>query len=403
MTSRISGQIESRTYPTNVDGGGFSSAEYARRYERVAQLMRDRDLSAILFYGARGGGDIHYLSNWVPSMESFLLWPLESEPTLFVQLFNHVPQARQMSVVKDVRFGGSNDRGAVDSSGELLAAVRDKGLANSRIGVSGAVPYRTYDRLRSELGGAELVDVSADLRNIRTIRSEEEFERIARAASLSDRAIQALAESAAPGMTELDLGRIVDDAQAYEGGYTTLRHMVSTPMANPNACVPAKYLTDRRLEKGDFFVVELSAGWGGYSGQVLRTFTVAAEPTAQIQEMHEVTLRAYEAARATIRDGAVIDDLLDAVNLIDEAGFSICDDLLHGANQFAPILRTWQTSHGVPRGMTFREGMAVVLQPNVITKDGSTGVQYGQMLRVTRDGVEDLHHALDGLIVCGGA
>jgi Xaa-Pro aminopeptidase len=362
--------------------------------------MRDRGLSVILFYGARGGGDIHYLSNWVPSMESFLVWPLEGEPTLFVQLFNHVPQARQMSVVDDVRFGGSNDRGAVDSSGELLAAIRDKGLANTRIGVSGAVPYRTYDRLRTELGGAELVDVSGDLRNIRTIRSEEEFERIARAASLSDRAIQALAESAAPGMTELDLGRIVDDAQTHEGGYTTLRHMVSTPMANPNACVPAKYLTDRKLEKGDVFVVELSAGWGGYSGQVLRTFTVAAEPTAQIHELHEVTLRAYAAARATIRDGAVIDDLLDAVNLIDDAGFSICDDLLHGANQFAPILRTWQTSHGVPRGMKFREGMAVVLQPNVITKDASVGVQYGQMLRVTRDGVEDLHHPLDGLIVC---
>ena len=401
---RVAGQIESRTYPTDV-GGGFSQAEYARRYEAVARLMSDRDLSAILFYGARGGGDVHYLSNWVPSMESFLLWPADGDPTLFVQLYNHVPQARQMAVIDDVRFGGSNERGAVDSSGEVLTAIRTRGLDRGRIGISGGVPYRAYDRLRSSLEGVTLVDVSTDMRDIRTIRSDEEFERIARAATLSDRAILALSESARAGLSELDLGAIVDEAQRQDGGYTTLRHIVSTPMAAPAACVPSKYLTDRVLQTGDVFVVELSAGWGGYSGQVLRTLTVGQQPTRQFEELHEVTMAAYQAARATIKDGAAVEDLLDAVELIDRAGFTICDDLLHGANQFPPILRTWQTSHGVPKGMRFREGMAVVLQPNVVTKDGSAGVQYGQMLKVTRDGVEDLHHALEGLVVCasGGA
>ncbi|MCW2636824.1 MAG: hypothetical protein JWQ99_3191 [Blastococcus sp.] len=400
----VAGQIESRTYPTNV-GGGFSAAEYERRSAAVARLMTDRDLSAILFYGARGGGDVHYMSNWVPSMESFLLWPADGDPTLFVQLYNHVPQARQMAVIDDVRFGGANERGTVDSSAEVLGAIRARGLDRGRIGVSGGVPYRAYDRLRSSLGGATLVDVSSDMRDLRTIRSDEEFERIARAADLSDRAILALSESARAGLTEIDLGAIVDEAQHQDGGYTTLRHIVSTPMAAPAACVPAKYLTDRVLETGDVFVVELSAGWGGYSGQVLRTFTIGQEPTRQYEELHEVTMAAYQAARATIKDGAAVEDLLDAVDLIDRAGFTICDDLLHGANQFPPILRTWQTSHGVPKGMRFREGMAVVLQPNVVTKDGSAGVQYGQMLRVTSEGVEDLHHALEGLIVCpsGGA
>jgi Xaa-Pro dipeptidase len=403
MTITVGGQIESRTYPTAVDGGGFSAAEYARRHELVAQMMRERDVSAVFFYGARGGGDVHYLSNWVPSMEACLLWPADGEATLFVQLYNHVPQARELSVVPDVRFGGANERGTVDSSGQLLAAMRDRGLASGRIGISGGIPYRTMDRLRAEFGDAvELVDVSGDMREIRTIRSEEEFDRIARAAALSDRAITALAETVRPGMTELDLARIVDEAQSADGGYTTLRHMVTTPMSRPQACVPAKYLTDRKVEQGDVLVVELSAGWAGYSGQVLRTYAIGAEPTAQYRRLHEVTMAAYEAARATIRDGATVEKLLDAVDLIDRAGLSICDDLLHGANQFPPILRTWQTSHGVPRGMRFREGMAVVLQPNVITRDETAGVQYGQMLRVTRDGVVDLHHAPEGLLSCDG-
>lgn len=391
---------ELRTFPTAA--GAFSDAEYARRHALVGQIMREHELAAILFYGARGGGDVHYLSNWIPSSEAYLLWPLAGDPVLYVQLFNHVPQARAMSVVQDVRFGGRDDRGTAESSASVLAGVRECELQRERIGVAGAVPYKAYDRLHSGLPSAELVDVSAAVRRARSVRSAEEFDRIARAARLSDRAIEALAGTVRPGMTELDLGRIVDEAQSEGGGYTTLRHIVSTPMARPRACVPAKYLTDRVLERGDVFVVELSAGWGGYTGQVLRTFTVGAPATPLYRRMHEVALAAYDAARATIRDGAPVEELLDAMDLIDDAGFTICDDLLHGANQYPPILRTRQTSLGIPHGMTFGKDMAVVLQPNVITRDGCAGVQYGQMLRVTADGVSDLHRAPGGLLTTAG-
>lgn len=391
------------TFPNHVAGDTFSADEYSRRYGLVDELMGKAGLSAIIFHGSRSPGDIHYLSNWIPSMESYLLWPSGADPVLFIQLFNHVPQARDMSIIEDVRFGGSNARGGVDTTGSLVAAIRDKGVDRGRIGLAGSLPYRHYDRLRTELSSAEFVDVTADMKDIRTIRSDEEFDRIARAAALSDRAIAALQESAKPGMTELDLGRIVDDAQTQDGGYTTLRHIVSTSMGSPRQCVPSKYLTDRVLNVGDVFVVELSAGWGGYSGQVLRTYTVGQGPTPQFERLHDATMATYAAARAAICDGAAIEDLLDAVDIVDSMGFSICDDLIHGANQFPPILRTWQTSHGVPRGFTFREGMAVVVQPNLVTRDGTAGVQYGQMLRVTRSGVDDLHQATHGLLMSGMA
>ncbi|MBO0867352.1 MAG: aminopeptidase P family protein [Micromonosporaceae bacterium] len=390
---------ELRTFPTAT--GAFSGAEYARRYALIGELMREHELAAILFYGTRGGGDVHYLSNWIPSVEAYLLWPLHGEPVLYVQLDNHLPQARELSVVADVRAGGHDERGAVDSCPSVLAGVLARGLQRGRIGIAGALPYQAHQRLRAGLPAAELVDVSGAVRRVRSIRSDEEFDRIARAARCSDRAIEALQCTARPGMTELDLGRIVDEAQSGDGGYTTLRHILSTPMATPAACVPAKYLTDRVLQRGDVVVVELSAGWGGYTGQVLRTFTVGAPATPLYRRLHEVALAAYDAARATIRDGAPVEQLLDAVELIDAAGFTICDDLLHGANQYPPILRTRQTSHGIPHGMTFKRDMAVVLQPNVVTRDARAGVQYGQMLRVTADGVTDLHHAPDGLLSTG--
>ena len=39
----------------------------------------------------------------------------------------------------------------------------------------------------------------------------------------------------------------------------------------------------------------------------------------------------------------------------------------------------------------FRAGMVVVIQPNVVTSDGSAGVQTGEMVLVTKDGIETFH------------
>ena len=50
--------------------------------------------------------------------------------------------------------------------------------------------------------------------------------------------------------------------------------------------------------------------------------------------------------RDAIRDGATAEDVLNAAQVIHDRGLTIYDDLLHGANQFPPILRTRLTSRG---------------------------------------------------------
>jgi Xaa-Pro aminopeptidase len=52
--------------------------------------------------------------------------------------------------------------------------------------------------------------------------------------------------------------------------------------------------------------------------------------------------------------------------------------------------------------MTLQENMTVVVQPNVITKDRSAGVQVGELIRVTRAGFELLHKTPRGFFRAGG-
>jgi Xaa-Pro aminopeptidase len=96
-----------------------------------------------------------------------------------------------------------------------------------------------------------------------------------------------------------------------------------------------------------------------------------------------------------VRPGATAADLAAAGRVIEDAGFTIRDDLVHGfvGGYWPPVIgaRT-----AVP-DFTFEAGMTVVVQPNVVTRDERAGVQTGELLLVTGDGAERLHAFERGL------
>jgi Xaa-Pro aminopeptidase len=305
-----------------------------------------------------------------------------------------------MAVISDVRFGGSNSTGAVDSVPTLVDNLLERGLDRARLGMVGPVSHQYYTRLQAALPDVEWVDFSNKLRDQRQIKSVEEIERFKISAALSDASVAALAAQARPGITEHELARIVENAYLGEGGVNAIHFMITTPMDAPRGGVPQQYLTDRVLQSGDVLVTEISTNYWGYSAQILRTFAIDAEPTPAYQKLHDVALEAFYRIAAVIKDGTGIEEILDAAESVAEHGFTIYDDLLHGANQLPPILRTRQTYRGAPPQFQFRENMCLVIQPNVVTADGLMGVQVGDMLRVTKTGLEPLHTYPRELIVC---
>jgi Xaa-Pro aminopeptidase len=73
-----------------------------------------------------------------------------------------------------------------------------------------------------------------------------------------------------------------------------------------------------------------------------------------------------------------------------------------GGGYFNPILGSKSRPAG-PKlpDMTLEENMTVVIQPNVITKDHTAGVQVGELIRVTRTGFERLHRMKRGMFRAG--
>jgi Xaa-Pro aminopeptidase len=96
-------------------------------------------------------------------------------------------------------------------------------------------------------------------------------------------------------------------------------------------------------------------------------------------------------------------EIVDAAGVIEAAGFTICDDLVHGygGGYFPPILGTRSRPAGPLPDLVMQEGMTVVVQPNVIAAARFAGVQVGELVRVTADGCESLHRAPRGFFRVG--
>ncbi len=370
----------------------FSDAEMERRVAALDAAMSARDVGHVVLYGAnRVGSAIGWLTRWPVTREALVIHTPGERPVLLVNFYNHVPNAHQIATEVDVRWAGEGTIKA--ATGEL----RQRGASGARIGTIGTLDHRAHAGLAA-LG--EPVDMNADYTRLRLVKSDEEIAWLRVGAAMTDDAVRALHGQAAPEVSELELSNVVERAYVGRGGTTHIHYFGATPMSQPSVCVPAQYPTSRRLVPGDALVCEISASYWEYTGQLLRTFAVAAEPTPLYDELHKVADAAFDAIAGRLRAGASAADLVEASGLIEDAGFTTRDDLVHGfvGGYLPPVLGTRSRALAPVPEFTFASGMTVVVQPNVVTPDETAGVQTGELLLVTDGGVERLHSYERGLL-----
>jgi Xaa-Pro aminopeptidase len=360
-----------------------------RRRAALHGVLEAHDATHLVLCGAnRFGSAVQWLTGWPVSREAMVLVEPGEADVLLVQFYNHVPAATRIASNAEVRWGGPS---TAETMAELL---RRRGAR--RVATIGPVSVRWHEALAA---AAPVVAADGDYTRLRTIKSTEEIEFLRVGARMSDAAMDALHRAARPGVTERELGAAVEAAYLGDGGVNHVHYFGATPMDDPSVCVPSQYPSTRRLRAGDALSAEISASFWDHPGQVLRTFSVEAEPTSLYSELHEVADAAFDAIFEVLRPGATCDEVVEAAMVIDDAGFTIYDDLLHGfgGGYLPPILGTRNRTIEEPPNLDFEAGMTVVIQPNVITPDERAGVQTGELVWITERGAERLHSFPRGL------
>lgn len=371
----------------------FSAAEMNRRRSLMAQAMAAAGIDHLACFAAFfRGGPVQWLSDWMTTYEAVLVFSPGTPDSILIQFFNHLPQAREIMAGTDVRWAGSSTIATV------VEELTRRGAKDGRVGAAGIVPMHYHGALAAKFGN--VVDMNREYGRLRMVKSAEEVDRYRISARLSDLSVERLMRELRPGLDEGDIGAIIESAYLPWRASTVIHFIGSTSMHNPQVCVPRQHPSRRKLQKGDVVSCELSASFWEHWGQVLRTFTIGEPATPLYRRLHDTADEAYEAIFNAAKAGRPAGELNIGRQIIERAGFTFYDDLVHGfgGGYFQPIIGSPIRGQESFPDMLLDDGMTIVIQPNVITPDQKAGVQTGDMILITATGAEKLHAAPQGLI-----
>lgn len=375
----------------------FSDAEYTRRHAALAAVMdKHRCDHLLVVTDHRAGNAPQWVTGWPGTAEAYVIFRPGERMVMHMEWHNHVPLARRLARDVEVRWG--EQRGIVLTVDEL------KRRGAKRIGVIGPLVVGKYRQLEAVF---DVVALDGEYTQLRMRKSAEELDWLRIGAALSDAGMRALVAGTRPGLDERELAALVEAAYIGLGGTTMIHYIGVTAMDAPQRHVPPQYASTRKVRAGDIVTCELSAYWWDYPGQILRSFTVEADATPRYRELHAVAEATFDAVKAVLRHGTTMAEILEATSLIERSGYTICDDLVHGfgGGYFQPIIGSKSRMAGALPQMTLEENMTVVVQPNPVTTEADesirSGVQVGELLRITRDGCEALHRLPRGLFRAG--
>jgi Xaa-Pro aminopeptidase len=375
---------------TEAEYPRFSEAEMARRRAAVERAMEAAGCDHLLLYGAnRTGSAVQWLLQWPVTAEAAGVLTPGRRDALYVQYVNHAPLARRLAAQAEVSWGGESTIAAAAAELERRGATR-AGPRRKRVAVIGPLGFAAHARLAASF---DMVDLNPAYVRLRRVKSAEEIDWLRIGAWLSDRGMAALRDALAAGRSERELADAIERAYVAQGGTTVIHYVGTTPMLDPRLAVPAQFASTRRLQPGDIVFAEISAAFWEHPGQVLRSFAFGAAPSQLHRLLHQTADAAFEAIISVLKAGATPAQVIEASGVIEGAGFTIIDDLLHGygGGYFPPILGSKSRPAGPVPEEPFEAGMTVVVQPNVVTPDGKAGVQTGELVLITAAGVERLH------------
>ena len=373
----------------------FSAAEMERHRAAVAALLTEAQCDHLVFVGAnRVGSIVQYLTRWPVTAEAVGVFTPGQRDAMFVQWVNHEPQAALIAADHaDVRWGGES------SIASVIAVLRERGARAGRIATIGPLTAVQYIALSEAFGAPK--DLNKPYTRHRLVKSAEEIDWMRIGAHFTDLGMMGLRDGLRSGLSERELDDLVERAYVKHGAVNFIHYIGVTPMGASKVGVPRQFPSTRKVQKGDVVVAEITATFWDYPGQVLRSFALGEEPNQIYRDLHAAADAAFDAVTGVLRAGATPAQVIEASRVIEQAGFTIIDDLLHGygGGYLPPVLGSTSRPSGSVPQEPFRAGQTVVVQPNVVTKDRRAGVQTGEMLLITETGVERFHAVPRGFAV----
>ena len=159
-----------------------------------------------------------------------------------------------------------------------------------------------YQRPASQTPMADVQNVAPIIASLRVRKSPTELALMEKTVKITLSGHEAAARTIAPGVWEYE----VEAALEYEFRRRGAERpsFPSIVGSGPNSTVLHYDASTRQMQAGDLVVVDIGAEYGGYAGDVTRTYPVSGKFTPRQREIYQIVLDAQKEALALVKPGA---------------------------------------------------------------------------------------------------
>jgi Xaa-Pro dipeptidase len=358
--------------------------ERHERQERARRLMTENGLDAIVlmegtslkyFSGIRWWGGERMFALVLPAKgTAFYVCPAFEEGRAHEQIAKS-PEGDQ----PDVRTWQEDE----SPYQRLAQGLKDHGMASGRLGIEETIRFVFTEGISKASPQTTLVSGTPVTAGCRMIKSPNELALMRLASEVTLSVYDAVYHALREGMTQRDIGNLIDQAYQRVGFPGEASVMVGEYTAFPHGST-----TPQVLREGSIIMIDDGCTVEGYDSDITRTF-VLGKASDKMKQVFDIVHRAQSAALAAARPGAECGSIDSAARkVITEAGYG-------------PDYKyfTHRLGHGL--GMDGHEwpylvrGNTTKLQANVTTSNepgiyirGEFGIRLEDDMHVTENGAE---------------
>jgi Xaa-Pro dipeptidase len=351
--------------------------------------------------------DLFYFTGTL--QRGYLCIPQEGEPLFFVQ--KYYDRAVQESPLPCIKVKGMK---------ALPNLLSDHRITGKQLGLEfDVIPVSLFGRIRNLFGNWETLDISAEIKEIRSIKSAFEIKQIKRSGEIIDQVFPAVGDHLREGMSELELDGIlvsIGRTAGHQGlirmrgfnqemmnGYVLSGDSASivsfgdTPLCGAGAThAIAQGSSSKKIKRNEPIVIDYGGGHNGYVTDETRTFVIG-ELKAHFKSAHQVARSIIDAVESSAKPEDLATGIYERAKAIAAEKGLDPYFMGHGEGQVAFV------GHGIGLevnewpiiGRGFRRplepGMVFAFEPKfVFPGEGAVGIELDYIVR--EDGLERVTH-----------
>lgn len=344
------------------------------RIEKAVNLIKKTDADALILFDE---SNMHYFCGFSPSEGIVIILKdgtgyhiVDSRYTETAQ--NHAKETGLKVCEPDGSF--------TDFVAELFKKANVKKAAFEDETIS----FKRYN-LYKEKTGCKFIGIGDALMRIRNVKEPEEIEYMKKANEIAEKSLAELLNHIKPGKTEKELQAYFDYIMLNNGSDGVSFDTIL--LTGAHTSLPHGVPSDKKVQKGDFVLIDFGATYKGYHSDMTRTFAVCSA-SEEMKELYNLVLSANIAGINALKPNTPCADVYKAAYDVLETknmGKYFRHSLGHGVG-----LDIHEGFNASPRSKdTFVPGNITSIEPGIYIPD-KFGIRIEDVCLVTENSNEDI-------------